>query len=166
MPPARALYSFREEPMKTNRRGWVLLAAGAAAGALLVSAAAAGMKYSDSRAFCTAFCHGMASAGITQVRSPHADLACNDCHAPHDLVRKIPFKAKEGFRDFVENIRGADVPFRAGLETRDVVNANCISCHGVTTGDVMLSKPYCTDCHRGAAHSKKTPISFREAADD
>ena len=153
--------------MNGSRRGcWKFVAAGAVAGAVLVLAAAAGMQYSDSREFCTAFCHGMKTAGITHVRSPHADLACNDCHAPHDLWRKLPFKAKEGLRDFIENVKGSDVPFLAGTETRDVVNANCVVCHRIANEDVMRAKPYCVDCHRGVAHSKKIPVSFREAADE
>ena len=41
-----------------------------------------------------------------------------------------------------------------------------MSCHKVTNQDVMMAKPYCVDCHRGTAHQKKTPVSFREAADE
>ena len=94
------------------------------------------------------------------------DLACNECHAPHNLLAKIPFKAKEGLRDFLGNVQGKEAPLSVNLETRDVVQANCMSCHRVTNQDVMMAKPYCVDCHRGMAHQKKTPVSFREAADE
>ncbi len=151
---------------KSKVRPWKLLTAGAVLGAALILAAIAGMRFSDSRPFCSSFCHVMEQAAVTHVNSPHADLACNECHAPHDIVAKLPFKAKEGLRDFVDNIRGIDVPLRAGLETRTVVNNNCISCHRNTVQSVMMAKEYCFDCHRSVAHQKKTPVSFREAADE
>ena len=155
-----------EEKMETSKRGsWKLLVAGTVLGAALVGAAAVGMQISDSRPFCS-FCHVMGEAALTQSQSPHADLACNECHAPHGLLAKLPFKAKEGLRDFIANVQGKDAPYQARLETRDVVNANCISCHRVTNDEVMMAKPYCVDCHRGVAHQKKTPVSFREAADE
>ena len=84
----------------------------------------------------------------------------------HYLLAKIPFKAKEGLRDFLGNVQGKEAPISVNLETRDVVQANCMSCHRVTNQDVMMAKPYCVDCHRGMAHQKKTPVSFREAADE
>lgn len=156
----------RRRAMEKSRRGlWKILFAGTALGAVLVFAAVAGMQYSDSRPFCST-CHVMHEAALTHSQSPHADLACNECHAPHDLLPKLPFKAQEGLRDFVANVQGREAPLLARLETREVVNANCRSCHRVTNEDVMMAKPYCVDCHRGMAHQKKTPVSFREAADE
>ncbi len=152
---------------KAKLKPWKFLTAGTVFGAVLVLAAAAGMRYSDSRPFCS-ICHVMEQAAITHSQSPHADLACNECHAPHFIVEKLPFKAKEGIRDFIDNIRGLEAPLRAGLETREVLNANCISCHRTTVREVMALdvKEYCFDCHRSVAHQKKAPVSFREAADE
>lgn len=152
--------------MKASRHGpWKMLLAGTILGAALTLLAAAGMQYSDSRPFCST-CHVMREAALTHSQSPHADLACNECHAPHNLLAKLPFKAQEGLRDFVANLQGKEAPLLARSETRDVVNANCRSCHRVTNESVMTAKPYCVDCHRAMAHQKKTPISFREAADE
>ena len=152
--------------MATSKKGPLkMLAAGTVLGAALVFAAAAGMQYSDTRPFCST-CHVMHEAALTHSQSPHAELACNECHAPHNLLAKIPFKAKEGIRDFIGNVQGKEAPLLANLETRNVVQANCMSCHKVTHQDVMMAKPYCVDCHRGMAHQKKTPVSFREAADE
>ena len=150
---------------KSRLRPWKLLTAGVVLGAALILAAIVGMRFSDSRPFCS-MCHVMEQAAITHSNSPHADLACNECHAPHNIVVKLPFKAKEGLRDFIDNIRGIDAPLRAGVETREVINNNCISCHRNTVQSVMMAKDYCFDCHRSVAHQKKTPVSFREAADE
>ena len=152
--------------MKTSRHGpWKAMLGSAALGAVLVLLAAEGMKFSDSRPFCST-CHVMREAAVTHNRSPHADLACNECHAPHNLLSKLPFKAKEGFRDVVANLQGKEAPLLARMETREVVNANCRSCHRITNENIMMAKPYCVDCHRGMAHQKKIPVSFREAADE
>lgn len=67
----------------------------------------------------------MEEAAVTQKKGTHARLACNECHAPHNLLVKLPFKAQEGLRDFWGNITGKDVPHPVSLHTRDVVNANC-----------------------------------------
>ena len=93
-------------------------------------------------------------------------LACNECHAPTQLLTKLPFKAQEGLRDFIANVQGKDVPLRAGLGTRDVINANCQACHQTSTSEVMTAKPYCVDCHAGMAHQRKTPVSTRMVADE
>lgn len=152
--------------MKASRyEPWKILLGGTALGAVLVLLAAVGMQYSDSRPFCST-CHVMKEAALTHSLSPHADLACNECHAPHNLAAKLPFKAQEGIRDFVANLQGKEAPLLARTATRDVVNANCRACHGVANTNVMMAKPYCVDCHKGMAHQKKLPISFREAADE
>lgn len=159
--------------METPRNGpsvcrpWKWLLVGATAGILLLAAAAGAMRFTDSRPFC-ATCHVMQEAAATHRASPHANLACNECHAPQRLLAKLPFKAKEGLRDALANMQGKDVPLLAGLETRDVVNANCRSCHANTNTDVdvMAAKPYCVDCHTGMAHQRKMPISTRMAADE
>ena len=153
--------------MDTPRNGpwlkWLLV--GVVAGVLLVAAGATAMRYTDSRPFCSS-CHVMQEAALTHKQSPHANLACNECHAPTNLLVKLPFKAKEGLRDFVSNVQGNEAPLRAGIETRDVVDANCRACHRVTNQDVMAAKPYCVDCHTGMAHQKKTPVSTRKVADE
>ena len=146
---------------------WKWLLTGIAAGVLLLAAAAGAMRFTDSRPFCST-CHVMQEAALTHKASPHAKLACNECHAPHDLLAKLPFKAKEGLRDFAANMQGKSAPLLAALETREVVNANCRSCHANTNTnvDVMAAKPYCVDCHTGMAHQRKTPLSTRMAADE
>ncbi len=135
-------------------------------GGLLVASAAVGMHMTDQALFCGG-CHSMNEAALTHKRSVHANLACNECHAPHLLTSKIPFKAKEGARDVWATVT-SNVPdlIHPGSETKSVVQKNCIRCHSKTTSTVtMQSKNFCTDCHRHVPHSPKLPISKRSAAD-
>ena len=102
--------------MATSKKGPLkMLAAGTVLGAALVFAAAAGMQYSDTRPFCST-CHVMHEAALTHSQSPHAELACNECHAPHNLLAKIPFKAKEG-NAFAEYLFRSAVLFRGQART-------------------------------------------------
>ena len=135
-----------------------ILLGGVALGVLVLAGLAWGMRVTDARPFCSS-CHIMEQAARTHKLSPHAKLACNECHAPAALLSKLPFKAKEGARDFYMNTLGdVDLPIVAGMATKDVVNANCKACH--------FAKPYCVDCHRSAQHMRMKPISTRMVADE
>ncbi|MDR1777947.1 MAG: NapC/NirT family cytochrome c [Desulfovibrio sp.] len=140
---------------------WVGLVAGVALVCVLWSAMAA----TDQRPFCSS-CHLMQEAAVTHKMGTHADKSCNDCHAPHDLLTKIPFKAGEGLRDFMANVSGKDLPYPASEQTRRTVNENCISCHAQTNirVAVMASKTYCVDCHRNVAHMRSKSVSTRMVA--
>lgn len=147
---------------------WLKIALGGVlAGVLLVGGAAYGMRITDSRPFC-ATCHMMQTAAVTHKNSTHAGLACNECHAPANLVSKLPFKAQEGLRDFVNNLSGAAISIPVSLETKHVVNENCKLCHFPVNETVasMEAKPYCVDCHRSVAHMRQKPISTRMAANE
>lgn len=152
--------------MQTPRNGpWKILLGGTVAGVVLAIVFMAVMQTTDQRPFC-ASCHIMQQAAVTHKLGTHADLSCNDCHAPHNLLAKLPFKAKAGLVDFVSNLSGNDVPLRATMGTRDMVNENCKSCHATSNVNVasMDVKPYCVDCHRGVAHMRKSPIDTRTVA--
>lgn len=142
-----------------------LILGGIVAGVVLVGVLAYAMTVTDSRPFC-ASCHAMQEAAVTHKMSTHANLSCNDCHAPHALAAKLPFKAREGIRDFLANMGGGDRAASVSVGTRDMVNANCISCHTPTNVNVasMDAKPYCVDCHRNMAHMRHKPISARMVA--
>ena len=79
-----------------------MLLGGVALGVLVLAGLAWGMRVTDARPFCSS-CHIMEQAARTHKLSPHAKLACNECHAPAALLPKLPFKAKEGARDFYMN---------------------------------------------------------------
>lgn len=142
-----------------------LFVGGVAAGVVLLGVLAFAMTTTDQRPFC-ASCHIMQEAAVTHKMGTHANLACNDCHAPHNLMAKLPFKAQAGLRDFVGNISGNDMPRPLSMSTRTMVNENCKACHAMTNINVasMNAKPYCVDCHRNVAHMRSKPISTRTVA--
>ena len=147
---------------KPEKRPWLkIFLSGMVTGAVLLVVSAYAMLSTDQRPFCSS-CHIMSEAAVTHKLGTHADRSCNDCHAPHNWIVKIPFKAKAGLTDFLGNISKHDVdpPSKA---TRDMVNANCIACHAKVNSTVasMDAKPYCVDCHRNIAHMRYQPIANR-----
>ena len=146
----------------SEKRHWLkLFLGGVIIGAILVVVSAYAMICTDQRNFCSV-CHIMSEAAITHKLGTHADRSCNDCHAPHNWIAKIPFKAKAGLEDFLGNLAGNDVT-PPSMTTRDMVNANCIACHAQVNANVfsMTAKPYCVDCHRNIAHMRHQPIAKR-----
>ncbi len=148
---------------------WKLLFSGLVIGVILAGVFAWALNATDQRQFC-ASCHLMREAAVTQKLGMHAKLSCNECHAPHALLAKIPFKAEAAMEDVLGNIQGRDVPIPPvcilippAKKHRDIVNQNCINCHAPVNAKVasMAVKPYCTDCHRSVAHMRLNPISER-----
>lgn len=139
-------------------------------GAGLYAGMAFSMKATDQPEFCGS-CHVMYEAVRSHQMSAHAELACNECHAPDAVVPKMFFKARAGAKDFYQNTLGEvfDV-IHATDKTKDVVNASCVNCHSMTilnvANDVSEAKPYCTDCHRSVPHMSKLPISERRVANE
>ncbi len=89
-----------------------------------------------------------------QKASHHGQATCNDCHLPHDnIVHKYFVKAMNGYhhskaftlQDFKE-------PIRIKPGNAQVLEANCIRCHGEFTSEITahgtLGIP--TDPTRGA----------------
>ena len=143
------------------------LVSGLVLGCIFTGGAGLGMKMTDQRPFC-AGCHIMNEAAITHKVSAHAKLGCNECHAPHSLLEKIPFKTAAGTKDMYINTFGnPEIPIMAGDSTRRVVNDNCKTCHYMTNSAVasMRAKELCTDCHRNVQHMRMKPISTRSVGD-
>ncbi|NCC04496.1 MAG: 7-cyano-7-deazaguanine reductase [Proteobacteria bacterium] len=145
---------------------WSRVLPPAIVGVLITIGAAVAMNTTDQAMFCGS-CHSMSEAALTHKRSVHAELACNECHAPHNLVAKIPFKAKEGTRDILATVT-SNIPdlIHPGDDTKAVTQDNCQRCHSATTSTVVMqSKKFCTDCHRHVPHTPKIPVAKRSAAD-
>ncbi|MDW7675029.1 MAG: NapC/NirT family cytochrome c [Bacillota bacterium] len=123
------------------------------------------MKATDRADFCGS-CHVMNEAVRTYNLSVHADLACNQCHAPHQITSKIGFKTQAGFKDIYKNVTNdvGDV-IQATSKTKEIANQNCINCHSMTNKNVAMdAKEFCTDCHRQVPHFNKIPIGERMVA--
>ena len=151
---------------KPPGRGWRPLFLSFLGGMVVLAGIAVATTATDQAMFCGS-CHSMDEAALTHRLSVHAELACNECHAPHNLLAKLPFKAKEGTRDIIATV-SSSVPdlIHAGDETMQVIQENCRRCHDATVNTVnMTAKPFCTDCHRHVPHSPKIPVAKRSAAD-
>jgi cytochrome c nitrite reductase small subunit len=139
-------------------------------GAGLFAGVAYSMRATDDPAFCGG-CHVMNEAVRTHQMSIHANLSCNECHAPKATVPKIIFKTRAGAKDIYMNTLGdvSDV-IHAAENTKQVVNDNCNTCHAMTilnvADTVAEAKPYCTDCHRSVPHMSNLPIAQRRVADE
>lgn len=147
---------------------WKGVLGGVGIGVLVLAGLAFGMRVTDARPFCSS-CHIMEQAAVTHKLSTHANLSCNDCHAPTVLLSKLPFKAMEGTRDvWVNTLGNPQLPLFANLTTKHVVNENCKHCHAMTNINVasMDAKPFCIDCHRNVQHMRMKPVSTRMVADE
>jgi cytochrome c nitrite reductase small subunit len=155
-----------KNPKNGSPKLW-LWVSGLVIGSIITVGAGVGMQITDKRPFC-ASCHIMNEAAVTHKISSHAELACNECHAPHNLLEKLPFKAVSGTRDMYMNTLGKiEMPLKAGESTRQVVNTNCKACHRIsnTTVASMDAKGLCTDCHRNVQHMRMKPVSTRSVGD-
>jgi len=152
--------------MPDIRAGCAIFLAGLVIGAAALAANAYVIGATDQRPFC-AQCHSMMPSAITQKRSTHVNLTCNECHLPQNLMSKLPQKAAIGLYDiFAENFADVRLPIAASPGMKDIINANCTSCHAATNQNVasMESKRYCTDCHRNVPHQRTQPVSTRMVA--
>lgn len=105
-------------------------------------------------------CHIMREQFDGWQKSPHHAVAtCNDCHTPHDFVRKYLTKAENGYwhskgftlQDFHE-------PIMIRPKNVAVLQENCVGCHqqivdGINThpGDPQKMLD-CLHCHRDVGH--------------
>lgn len=110
-------------------------------------------------------CHVMDAVYEGWYHGGHRNWAnCNDCHTPHALIPKYLTKAQSGYHHVTAFVLG-DIPhaIRAKDESREVVQENCVRCHGETIANLDWgqmytaddSQRYCFDCHRSQAHGER-----------
>jgi cytochrome c nitrite reductase small subunit len=146
--------------------GCKIFLAGLVIGVAVLACSGYVIGVTDQRPFC-AQCHSMKPMAVTQKLSTHTNVTCNECHLPQGLANKLPVKANIGISDIVaENFGDVRYPIAASQSMKDIINANCKSCHAATNLDVasMESKRYCTDCHRNVPHQRTQPVSTRMVA--
>ncbi len=106
-------------------------------------------------------CHVMDAAYEGWYHGGHQLWAtCVDCHTPHEFIPKYFIKAKHGAKHvtlFTLNL--IPNPIRASVETKGIVQANCVRCHAETVSEVadgmVDSGRYCFECHRTVAHGER-----------
>lgn len=136
----------------------LLLLLGLFVGIIISVVTAKGLAYTDSAEFCKS-CHIMNNVYDSFVDSTHAELACADCHLPHDsLVSKYTFKAKSGIGHVYYNTLGVEeIPgvLHPTDGSKEAINSNCMSCHKSTLDNVSHdAKETCTECHQTVPHGK------------
>jgi cytochrome c nitrite reductase small subunit len=107
-------------------------------------------------------CHVMDAAYENWYHGAHGRFAeCTDCHLPHqNLIAYYYFKGKSGLHDVLWFVT-ASYPdaIRTTVETRNIVQANCIRCHASTVDSIVAgAQPfdrYCWDCHRIVTHGER-----------
>lgn len=112
-------------------------------------------------------CHIMTPQYATWRHSSHARVTtCNDCHVPHDsAARKYWFKMKDGARhSFLFTFRMEPQVIRATRESHEVIQENCVRCHGDLVGNARTPIGHdfdraCMDCHREVPHGRPSSLS-------
>lgn len=140
------------------------------AAALVVGAAAGvsgftfqyaeGLSYFSSDPKACVNCHVMNDQYASWTKSTHHGTArCVDCHLPHTFVEKYIAKASNGWHhskgftleDFHE-------PIMIKPGNAEILQANCLACHGEFVHDVVRGAKRgpdavrCVQCHRHVGH--------------
>ncbi len=92
---------------------------------------AKGASYLTNNPAACANCHVMSEHYSAWMKSSHRSVAtCNDCHTPHDLVRKYVTKAENGFwHSFAFTSGRYPDPLRIKPRNNRVTEQACRYCH-------------------------------------
>jgi cytochrome c nitrite reductase small subunit len=121
---------------------------------------ARGMAYLSDDPLACLNCHIMRDAFDGWAHSSHkAVAACNDCHTPHDPIRKWLVKAENGWNHSVAFTTGGfPEPIRIGARNARVLQESCLHCHrGLVSEIAPRNAPAepevaCLTCHRRVGH--------------
>lgn len=105
-------------------------------------------------------CHVMQGHMDSWLQSSHQHVAvCNDCHLPHDAIRKWVTKADNGFfHSLAFTLGGYKDPIQIKARNRRITQSTCIDCHrnfvhsilpAIETGDTLN----CVHCHADVGHA-------------
>ena len=107
-------------------------------------------------------CHAMKPQYDAWSRGSHANVAtCQDCHNPHDNV--AAWLVSEADNGFWHSLKFTFEAYPTNMRIRphnlDIVESNCLKCHGALTSDLALTRNHttqisCTQCHSNVGHRK------------
>ena len=89
----------------------------------------------------------------------HGAATCNDCHVPQDFFGKYLTKMEHGYRHSKAfTFQNFHEPIQITRSSLDVVQANCVRCHGAFTSEIRghgADPVDCVHCHAHAGHSNR-----------
>ena len=106
-------------------------------------------------------CHIMNDEYNGWLRGPHHAVAvCNDCHVPHNFIGKYIAKATNGYHHSKAfTLQSFHEPIMITPHSSEVLQANCIRCHGDFVSEIVHSSRdvqdgaiQCVQCHRRVGH--------------
>jgi len=135
----------------------ILLLVAVYAGLSLVLQAPSVARVMDSPDTC-ASCHVMQAAWQSHGTSAHRSLTCADCHVDHRTTLAVWSKAIQGAKHLAMQALGqVPHPIVATESTRELVQQNCLRCHGDLMGWMLpqATARSCLDCHRHTPHGER-----------
>jgi len=135
---------------------------------------AKGLSYLSNDPAACVNCHIMRDQYDAWRKGPHHAFAtCNDCHVPPHFPQKYVAKAMNGyhhstgftFQPSRPDVPGAKLvfeePIRIKAKNSQVLQDNCLRCHGEFVHDIVRGSTSgddairCVHCHRGAGHGAR-----------
>ncbi len=135
---------------------------------------AEGLSYLSSDPKTCVNCHIMNDQFDSWRKGPHhAAATCNDCHLPHDFPAKYVAKASNGYHHSVgftfqpprpDELRAKtvfDEPIRIKVKNSQILQENCLRCHGDFMHDIVRGSTWaedairCVHCHQAVGHGAR-----------
>ena len=123
-----------------------------------------GFSYFSTDPRACANCHIMNDEYDSWQKSGHHQSAkCVDCHLPHEFVPKYLAKADHGYRHSKAfTLQNFHEPIQITPHDADIVQANCIRCHGQFVHELVSGarsptrdSVQCTHCHQNVGHGAR-----------
>ena len=129
-PLSFARYPKWDLNLPSERRALLVVAIGAAILAVpAIYGSGQAYLYTDAVSFCGANCHSMTPEYVTYQRSPHARVACAQCHVGPGATGYMVSKIR-GMAELVETIQNEyPRPIPATVEDLRPIRGNCEKCH-------------------------------------
>jgi cytochrome c nitrite reductase small subunit len=123
-----------------------------------------GLSYFSTDPKACANCHIMGEEYDSWQKAGHHQAAkCVDCHLPHAFIPKYLAKADNGYRHSKAfTLQDFHEPIRIIERNGDILQANCIRCHGDFVHELVSGaraptrdSVQCIHCHRNAGHGAR-----------